>query len=338
MATLKDIAKLAGVSIATVSRVLNHDSSLIVTEETRKKIFEIADKLHYKTVKQRNRNLDKRIKIGVIHWYSEKEELGDPYYLSIAKGIEKESLRKRIEVVTIFNNGDRYFVNDMNNLDGVIAIGKFSQEDVEEFVAYSENIVFADYSPNEKKYDSVVVELGKAADEVLNYISKMGHNRIGFIGGREYIGKKKEPIEDEREKTYTDFMKKRGLYDPEAVYIGRFTSEDGYNLMKKAIEKGDKSTAFFVASDSMAMGAIQALYESSIKVPDDVSIVGFNDIPTSRYLIPPLTTVRVYTEFMGATAIDLLLERINEDRKIPKKVVLPVELIERESCRKIRRL
>jgi LacI family transcriptional regulator len=81
----------------------------------------------------------------------------------------------------------------------------------------------------------------------------------------------------------------------------------------------------------MAMGAIQALYESGLNVPQDVSIVSFNDISTSKYLIPPLSTVRVHTEFMGATAVGLLLERIKDEREIPKKVVIPTELIIRES-------
>ncbi|MGE5633163.1 MAG: LacI family DNA-binding transcriptional regulator [Caulobacteraceae bacterium] len=333
MATLKDIAKLAGVSLATVSRVLNHDTSLNVTEETRKRVFEVAEELQYKTVRQRNRKLDKGIKIGVIHWYSQKEELGDPYYLSVAKGIEKECFRRKIEIITIFNNGDRYITNEMNDLDGVIAIGKFSREAVEEFSGYSENIVFVDYTPNDRKYDSVVVEFRRSVMDVMEYLVKLGHSRIGFIGGREYIGKNKEPLEDDRERTYSEFMKAKGLYNPDDVYIGRFTTEDAFNLMKKAILKDSLPTAFFVASDSMAMGAIQALYESNINVPNDVSIVGFNDIPTSRYLIPPLSTVRVYTEFMGVTAIGLLLERINENRKIPKKVVLPSELIIRESCK-----
>jgi len=104
-----------------------------------------------------------------------------------------------------------------------------------------------------------------------------------------------------------------------------------YNMMKKAIDKGDIPTVFFVASDSMAMGVMQALYESNLKVPQDVGIVSFNDIHTSKYLIPPLSTVRVHTEFMGATAVVLLLERIRENREIPKKVVIPTELIIRES-------
>ena len=83
----------------------------------------------------------------------------------------------------------------------------------------------------------------------------------------------------------------------------------------------------------MAIGAIQALYEANINVPNDISIVSFNDIPTSKYLVPSLSTVKVYTEFMGVTSVQLLLERINEGREIPKKVIIPSELTIRESCK-----
>lgn len=335
MATIKDIAKQAGVSLATVSRVLNHDASLNVADETRKRIFEVAEELEYKTVRQRNKSADKRIKIGVIHWYSQKEELGDPYYLSIAKGIEKECFNKKIDIVTIFKNGDRYTTNELFDLDGVIAIGKFSMEDVGELSIYSENITFVDFSPNERVYDAVVVDFKLAMLEVLEYLFKLGHREIGFIGGREYVGKDREPIEDERERTFREFLTSKALYNPDHVYLGRFTTEDGRLLMRQAIEKGKLPTAFFVASDSMAIGAIQALYESDLKVPNDVSIISFNDIPTSKYLIPPLSTVKVHTEFMGVTAVGLLCERVCDNREIPKKVVIPTELVIRESCKAI---
>jgi len=333
MTKIKDIAKLAGVSSATVSRVLNQDTSLNVADDTRKKVIDIADELGYKTVKQRTKSIFNRLKIGVIHWYSQNEELGDHYYLLIAMGVEKECFSKQIEMVTIFKNGDRYITSELNDLDGVIAIGKFSKEDVDEFAAYSSNIVFVDFSPNEKRYDSVVVDFRKAMTEVLAYLQVKGHNNIGYIGGLEYVGHKKELIEDERLTTYQEFMKKNNQYNPNLIHLGRFTSEDGHNLMRDAIEGGNLPTAFFIASDSMAIGAIQALYEANIHVPNDISIVGFNDIPTSKYLVPSLSTVKVYTEFMGVTSVQMLLERINEGRQIPKKVIIPSELTIRESCK-----
>lgn len=329
---MKDIAKLAEVSPATVSRVLNYDENLSVTDETRKRIFEIAEDLDYKAPKQRNKTLDKRVKIGVIHWYSQIEELEDPYYLSIRRGVENECSDKKIEIATIFKNESEENIQQLTELDGVITIGKFSSQDIEALADYSSNVVFVDSSPDDKKYDSVIIDLKKATLEVLDYLLSVGHKHIGFIGGREYVGADKEPIEDDREVTYCKFMKSKKLYNPRSIYIGKFTAEDGYRLMKRAIEDGELATAFFVASDSMAIGALKALYEADIKVPNDVSIISFNDIPTSKYLVPPLSTVKVHTEFMGVTAVELLLERINDNREIAKKVIIPTQLIIRESC------
>jgi LacI family transcriptional regulator len=251
----------------------------------------------------------------------------------VAKGIENECFNKKIEFTAIFKDGEKYATGELDDLDGFIAIGKFSEEDIQGFSKFSKNIVFIDSSPNEKAYDSVVIDIRKATREVLEHMVSRGHRRLGFIGGREYVGKQKEPLEDERERIYRDFTKDKGMYDERNIYIGSFTTEAGYNMMKKAIEKGEIPTVFFIASDSMAMGAMQALYESGLNVPHDVGIVSFNDIHTSKYLIPPLSTVRVYTEFMGVTAVGLLLERIKEKREIAKKVILPTELIIRESYR-----
>lgn len=335
MATIKDIANIAGVSSATVSRVLNYDTSLSVADDTKKRIFEVAEELDYKTRKERNKNkkYNKRGKIGIIHWYSQTQELEDPYYLSIRMGIEKECFNKQIEIITIFKGDNKQTKNQLNNLDGVISIGKFSKAEVDEFSNYSKNIVFVDFSPNERLYDSIVINFRKAVLELLEYLLNLGHKKIGYIGGREYIGENRELIEDEREITYFEFMKNRKIYDENYVYLGRFTAEDGYSLMKKAIEDGNLPTAFFIASDSMAIGAIKALHEANINVPNDVSIIGFDDIPTSKYIAPPLSTVKIYTEFMGVTAVGLINERINENREISKKVVIPTELIIRESCK-----
>lgn len=335
MATIKDIAQKAGVSLATVSRVLNYDNTLSVTDETKKRIFEVAEELEYKTVKERSvlKNIDKRLKIGIIHWYSEKEELGDPYYLSIRMGIEKECSNKNIDVVKIFKKEERYGSCGIEHLDGIMAIGKFSREDIDNFSTYSSNIVFIDSSPNERKFDSVIIDFKEAMLEVLKYLIALGHKEIGYIGGREYIGESKELIRDKREETYYDFMRENLLYNPNYLSTGKFTAEHGYKLMKTMLQKEKIPTAFFIASDTMATGAIKAIHESSLKIPEDISIVGFNDIATSKYLVPPLTTVKVYTEFMGTTAVALLLERITEGRSISKKVVIPFELIIRESCK-----
>lgn len=337
MATIKDIAKEVGVSPATVSRVLNKDSSLSVAEETRRKIFKEAEKVNYKTLRQRNKKIKEKAKISIVHWYSEKEELGDPYYISITRGIERECSIRKIQTKTIYKNDGIYSLQMLKESDGIIAIGKFAESEIEQFNNYSDQIVFVDFSPSDTRFDSIVLDFESSISQILKFLTDNGHKRIGYIGGQEYVGNSREPIRDKREIEFVNIMKEMGLYNSKDIYFGRFVPEDGYSLMKKIVEEAgsDKDkipTAFFLGSDSMAIGAMKALYEKDISIPDDVCIIGFNDIPTAEYLIPPLTTVRAHTEFMGKTSVELLIERIIYERKIAKKVIIPTELIIRESC------
>lgn len=331
MATLKEIAEKVGVSVATVSRVLNYDPTLSVSDETRKRIFEVAQELNYKTLRERNQQTAKeRLRFGLVHWYSELQELGDPYYMAVRLGVEKECFHRQIELVKLFKQDGSYESEWLAGLDGIIAVGKFGPKDIEVFTSSTEQIVFVDFSPDEERFDSVVVDFRKSMIRVLDYLLSLGHEKIGYIGGREYVDEEML-IQDEREATFYEYLYLKGMYDPNYVFAGRFTAEDGYRLMKEALSKQDRPTAFFIASDSMAIGALRALHEAGVHVPKDVSVVGFNDIPTSEFVQPPLTTVKVYTEFMGETAVELLVERLTTKRHLSKKVVIPTQLIVRES-------
>jgi len=334
VATLKDIAKLVGVSPATVSRVLNYDRTLSVSDDTRKRVFEAAEELNYKKTKKKNLYTESRkpLIVGICQWYSPMQELSDPYYLSIRTGIEKDCFEKQIETRTIFRDDKGIPVGQFDDVDGIIAIGKYSADEVKEFTRISENLVFVDSSPDDKLYDSIIVDFNVAVEEVLNYLTGLGHTRIGYIGGREYVDNGEIMLEDPREAAFANYLSSRKLYNENYMVLGAFTAEEGYRLAKTIIEGEHVPTAFFIASDSMAIGAIRAFHEAGFKVPDDISIIGFDDIPTAEYLMPPLSTVRVHTEFMGRTAVGLLLERVINQRAIPKKIVIPTQLIIRESC------
>ncbi|WP_411681208.1 LacI family DNA-binding transcriptional regulator [Clostridium thailandense] len=332
MATIKDIASKAEVSIATVSRVLNFDETINVSEKTKKRIFEIAEELDYVTPRERKNKKQEYINIGIVHWYSDKEELEDPYYLSIRLGIEKRCENEHIHFTRI-NKGDKY--DSFENFDGIVAIGKFGDIDIEKFSKLTNNIVFVDSSPNEDKYDSVVVDFRKAVNNALDYLTSLGHKEIIYIGGEEYINNGKMKVKDYREETYIEYMKNIKNYDRSNVFLGSFTHADGYRLMREALIRRKAQSAFFISSDSMAIGAYKAAIEAGLSIPGDISIVGFNDISTAKYMVPALSTVKVYTDFMGETAVDLLLERMKNGRTICKKVVIPTRLMIRESCKPV---
>jgi LacI family transcriptional regulator len=327
MATIKDIAQLAGVSIATVSRVLNYDTTLSVSDDTKKRIFEAAEELSYKKLPARKQESGK---IALLQWYTEKEELEDLYYMSIRIGVENRCRHHGIQMASYFQDNVEDLKQD--NLRGLIAIGKFSSKQVKELSSITKNIVFVDYSPDEEQFDSIVIDFEKATKKVLNHLIKKGHERIGYIGGREVFRDKTSTIEDLRESTFKRYLAEKGLLNEAYMYNGSFSVQDGHSLMKRAIDehKEQLPTAFFAGNDSIAVGALRALLEEGISVPDRVNIIGVNDISLAKYVFPALSTVKVYTELMGETAVDTLLEKI-EGRKIAKKIMIATKLILRNS-------
>lgn len=334
MATIKEIAQLANVSSGTVSRVLNHDKTLSVAEETRKRILDIAEELNYSINRKRQGKKDEKTPfIGIVSWQSPEEEADDPYFASIRKGVETECSARGIFTNKLIRlNHDSTNLRD-NELDGVIVVGRVSIDDIKKLRSQLDNVVFVNHSPDEEMYDSVVIDFEKATKKALYHLIQQGHQRIGYIGGQEkvYQEGKGLVIEDQRLTTYEKVLKEEGLFDSAMMYVSdEYTLQQGYELMKEAIKKGGLPDAFFVGSDTMAIGAIRALKEAEIRVPEDVSIVSFNDIEMASFMNPPLTTVKVYTEKMGETAVKLLLDRL-EGRTLPLKVICPTKLVMRES-------
>jgi len=329
MATIKDIAEKAGVSISAVSRILNLDETLNVSEETRIRVLKIADELNYIKVKDRKTRI-KNFKIGIVTSFNELKEINDPYFLSIRMSIEKNCLSNNIEFSSLYIDN----IKKNQSLDGILAIGIYEKEEIELLSNISSNIVFIDSSPDEWEFDSIVVDLKYGSIKALEYLYELGHREIGYIGAKviPHNNKNGNELLNYREETYLSFMESKGLSNNTVIYKGDFTSEDGYRLMKEALLNDYVPTAFFIASDPMAIGAYKAISEKNLKIPEDISIIGFDDIATSQFLNPSLTTVKIYTEYIGETAVDTLLERLTGKRTLSKKIVLPVNLIIRESC------
>lgn len=329
MATIKDIAEKAGVSIATVSRVLNHDQTLSVSDETRKRIFEIAESLSYRKKPQKKTTV--LTKIAIVSRYAEKEELEDLYYLSISLGITDRCQQKNISTLKYFYK-DFAELKDTSDLRGIIGVGKFSLDQAEKLAKVTDNLVFVGSNPDDERFDSVVVDYELATKKVVDYLLNKGHESIGYIGGREKHSDQSDSIPDMREKTFREYMSRKKKYNESTVYIGDFTVKDGYRLMKQAISEHGNNlpTAFFAGNDQIAIGCLRALNEEHIPVPDRVNVIGLNDISVSKYVYPSLSTVKVYTEIMGETAVDLLAERI-KGRTIAKKVFIATNLIIRDS-------
>ncbi|MBE6025053.1 MAG: LacI family DNA-binding transcriptional regulator [Cellulosilyticum sp.] len=328
MATIKDIAQLAGVSIGTVSRVLNLDETLSVSKSTRQKIMEIAESLDYISTREK-KNKKKISTIGIINWYSQQQELNDPYYLSIRLAIQQKCKEEAVNYVYLEDHSATE--KDYKNIDGLIAIGKFGAQDLETIEKISPYIVFIDCSPDEKRYPSVVADFSFGVREALNYLKSNGYTRIGYIGGEERVNSGKDILSDYRELTYREWTQQENIFCESLIYKGEYTLNAGYELMKHALSSSDYPKAFFIASDPMAIGAYKAISEKGLIVGKDISIIGFDDIQTATFLVPALTTVKVYTEYMGQTGFELLIDLLTNTPPIPKKVIIPTVLIKRAS-------
>ncbi|APX72215.1 LacI family DNA-binding transcriptional regulator [Companilactobacillus allii] len=326
MATIRDIAKKAGVSPATVSRVLNNDLTLSVTDETRIKIIKTADSLNYSKV---NRHIKKRV--ALIQWYSQSKEQDDLYYMMIREGIEKRSQLYNFEVVRVFNS-------DLNKIEGdidaIIAVGKFSNEQIKQMSQVSPKIVFIDDNQFINGYDSVLSDFKSGVDHVIDFFIKQDIKNIGIIYGEEHSTDDLRIIPDKRFDYFKQYLSNRNLLQEKYCFKGDFTKKSGYEQMKSAINTLNKlPDAFFVTNDPMAAGTLQALQEADISVPNQVQIFSFNDTSVARYVNPELSSVSVETEEMGKSAVDILNDLLNNERHVAFKLELATKLVLRDSTK-----
>lgn len=325
MTTIRNVAELAGVSTATVSRVLSLDSTLSVSNETRERIFAIAEELNYKPrMKNRMKPNAHTAKVGLVLCTAEHEEA--PYWQSIRQGIEKECQNLGVfYMMLLWNDKELTIQNrgDIEQLDGIIAISE--REGTASYLSHlALPIVFVDPHSRMVQSDSVGIDFEAATSSAIHHLIELGHQHIGFIGGNRLTGR------DPRYLTYERILQEKKLFHQDHIYFGSWAANDGYALMKQAIERGNLPTAFFLASDLLALGALHALHESGMKVPDDLSLVSFDGTEISAFTQPPMTTVKVYVEMMGTVATRLMMERI-QGRDIALTVTVATTLLVRGS-------
>lgn len=335
MATIKDIAEKAGVSQSTVSRVLNLDETLSVSEDTRSRIFRIAEDLHYhkksrKTIPQAG--LDSH-KIVIFEWYTREEELDDLYYYAIRIGLERQAQELGYEIIRIFNKDDWSL---MQEADGVIALGKFSPKTIQDLESYGKPLIFVDSNTLYLGHSCVTTDLEDSVIMVLDHFLEKGHEEIGLLVGQEETADETPLQMDPRQRTFQQYLTAKGFYQERFAAVGQFSTESGYQLMEQLIQGlgNELPTAFFMASDALAVGALRSLQEHQIAIPDRVSIISFNDTSIAKYVFPALSTVTVYTEEMGKQAIQMLRQIFQGTQpSVPYMVKLATKLTIRDSSR-----
>ena len=335
MATLRDIAAQAGVSVATVSRILNQDESLSVMPETRERVIVIARELGYrkKTIEYNE------LTFGIFQWYSQYQEMEDPYYQSIRNGIEKYCSQNRIRVVRAFSS-DSDYREKLTNLHALICIGKYSPRQMEEFQAMAKHVIFVDMKTSRISSHMICLDFAQAMVDAMDYLYSLGHRDIAYFGGQEMLPDG-SIYHEERKDVFLRYCREHEdmQVSPRILEEG-YSSEAGYRMMKMLLAQTEVSqvslpSAIFAASDPIALGAMRAAYEAGLRIPQDISIMGFDDISLASYSRPALTTIHAPAEFMGEYAahhMHLLGTDGASQFHVPVRMTIPCELVIRESC------
>jgi LacI family transcriptional regulator len=332
MATIKDIAEAAGVSSAAVSRILNEDASLSVAPETRSRVLETAARLQYKKKHGAVRTV---FRLGIVQWFSAEEELQDSYYLLVRQGIEDFCMKNSISITRVFKS-DENSTERLKEVNGLICIGKFSKAEVAHFISICGNIVFLDMPVKDYRITTLTMDFRQAVGQALDYLTGLGHERIAFLGGKEYVGDG-ELVVEERKRAYISYMKKKKLEYKSLLLEGSFSTASGYDMMRELLAGENLPTAVFTASDALAFGAMKAIQEAGLSVPGDISVVGFNDTEMSGYTSPALTTIHAPAYHMGQHGANLLYTASNLSIDTPLKIKIPCTLVKRESCGPVKR-
>lgn len=340
--TLKDIAKESGVSYSTVSRVINNLG--YVHPLTYQKVMRVVKKYGYTPNNvARALRTAKTSTIGLLI-----TNITYPFFPEIVQGIENEAIGKGYNVIISDYNGDvereaeRLLMLIKKNVDGIIAapIDDSESNNWDLYAALRKQnvpIVIINYTVD-LDADFVGVDDRVAAEQCVEFLINLGHRRIAFI--HDIFARRKARLNG-----YKSALMKHGIpfdehlvlqrdIEKEGIRVGIGDEIDGYRLCKKILAAKPRITAIFCSNDAIAIGACKAIFEANLKIPDDISIVGFDNIPITRYLQVPLTTVSQPMYQIGENAFNLLLDRIESkgEHIIPRQVLLKGELIIRETC------
>jgi LacI family transcriptional regulator len=328
MVTIRDVAKECGLSPASVSRILNNDSSLQVTDATRKKVVAAAKKLGY--VKKSGAKSKASFTLGILQWFSARQELEDAYYLRVRKGVEDFCVKNSIQIIRAYRT-DKDYMDTLKDCDGLVCVGKFGKKDADRLIEFKPNIVFLDMLSEHPEVTTLTIDFYTAAKEALNYLKALGHKSIAYLGGVEYASGA-EIIEDERRKAYIKFMKRNKFSYADILKEDEFNSVSGYKMMKEILNGKRIPTAVFAASDPIAVGAMKAIKEAGMKIPEDISVISINDDEMSAFTEPPLTTMHAPSYDMGQHGANLVYVAGNLDIKTRLKVLIPCTMVKRSSC------
>ena len=331
--TIKDVAKKSGVSIATVSLVLHGNPR--ISSETRKRVLKAVEELDYQpSMLARGLVMRQTGNIGFV--LTEDHFLRtEPFYTRIFLGTEFGARDSNHFVLlatipTDFSESDflpRFITQ--KNVDGLIIAGKVPDTFLAKVARYHLPTVFVDFYPARGEHSAILMDNIRGGMLATEHLIQLGHRDIAFLAGD-----MAHPSIRERYLGYHSALQQHGISpNPELEIIDekKTGKESGYHAVCTLLNKGVKFSALFACNDAMAIGAMECLKKQGYKIPEQISVVGFDDIESDAFQDPPLTTISVPKYDMGIEAIKLVREMIEQNLKKNKKIIVPVELIVRKS-------
>ncbi|HEY63428.1 MAG TPA: LacI family transcriptional regulator [Caldilineae bacterium] len=330
MPTIRDVAERAGVAPITVSRVINNSG--YVSEETRARVEAAIAELQYvPNSLARSLRFKRTDTLALV-----LTDITNPFWTTVARGVEDAASSQGFNVIlcnTDESEGkqEKYLnVLLQKRVDGFLLVpARSTPEPIWQIQSQGVPVVVLDRRIPDAQVDIVRGDSEGGAYELTRLLISMGHRRIAMLSGPAEVSTAADRVAG-----YRRALREAGLpKDLELAYYGEYTQEGGYRLAQRALAASPPPTALFAANNFIAIGALRALREAGLRVPDDVSLVSFDEIPPAFAIDPFLTVVCQPAYEMGQEATKLLLSRLSEEESgEPREIVLPVKVIVRKSC------
>ncbi len=326
--TLKMVAERAEVSVNTASRAINNKPD--INEETKKRVLQIAKELGYiRNAAAVALRTKKTGTIGVVI-----ADNSNPFYAEVLNGIEEAAREKNYHIILANTQRDYQKEEEAINLllakrvDGLLITPvQDRDDDIKKLIEANIPFVIVGRDFENIEVDAVYNNEVKGGFLSTEYLIKQGHKRIALINGFLH----KSPAKGRLEGYKKALNKYRIPLDESLISVGDINIEDGYERTKQMLEKNLDFTAIFAYNDMMAFGAMQAVKEKGLRIPEDIGLVGYDDIPFSSLISPSLTTIKLKKQELGIESVMLLLSHINGNREKPKKIMLDVDIIVRKT-------
>jgi LacI family transcriptional regulator len=330
MTTIREVAESAGVSYATVSHVINN--TRVVSQETRARVLEAMAALNYRpNALARSLRQGKTNTIGLV-----LPDSANPFFAEISRSVEDEAFKKGYSVflcnTELDTQRELFYVDVLSKkqVDGIIFVAAGDQADSLDFLLHENMpVVMIDRDVPNVEVDAVLIDNQLGGFLATRHLLELGHQRIACIAGPSSITPSAERLIG-----YRRALEQAGIaYEESLIVRGDYHAQSGMQLTRSILAMDPRPTAIFALNDLMALGALRAAAEANYSVPEDLAVVGYDNLELAQFTNPPLTTIAQPKKEVGVQAINLLVDRMSHKNRAPSRLVLPPELIVRHSTK-----